>query len=194
MGTFKDLTGAQFGKLRVLYRQTPKQLPVRWVCVCECGSVAVVLSSNLTSGKSSTCGCSRVVHGKWKTRAYASWRAMKYRCDDPTHPAYHNYGARGLRYCKRWESFDNFFADMGERPLRHTLERKNNKRGYSPSNCVWVSKKDNSRNRRTNRLSMADAATIRSDDRPQSEIAAAYGVSQSTISRVKRGVSWNSDE
>ena len=87
-----------------------------------------------------------------------------------------------------------FFADMGERPLRHTLERKNNRRGYSPSNCVWVSKKDNSRNRRTNRLSMADAAAIRSDDRLQREIAVQYGVSQATISRVKRGVSWNSDE
>lgn len=44
----------------------------------------------------------------------------------------------GVSICKRWAKFENFLADMGEAPQGYSLERKNNRKGYSPTNCHWI--------------------------------------------------------
>ena len=77
---------------------------------------------------------------------------MKQRCRNPNNPNYKHYGGRGIDYIDRWESFDAFLADMGERPVGMSLERKNNNKGYSKRNCVWASHAAQMRNRRTNHL------------------------------------------
>src|SRR5574343_575843 len=76
-------------------------------------------------------------HGMSKHPAYAVWRPMLARCGTPSHPAFKNYGARGITVCARWrKSFENFWEDMGPTYRRGlTLERTNNARGYSPANC-----------------------------------------------------------
>lgn len=88
------------------------------------------------------------------TPEYAAWCAMKTRCSNQNEVGWSSYGGRGIRVCRRWiNSFPNFIADMGLRPSpQHSLERKNNSRGYSPKNCIWASKKEQARNRRSSRI------------------------------------------
>lgn len=64
--------------------------------------------------------------------------------------AYKDYGARGIDVCSRWLSFEPFLADMGICPPTLTLERVNNERGYSKSNCVWADRKTQANNKRNN--------------------------------------------
>jgi hypothetical protein len=72
------------------------------------------------------------------TGTYYSWAKMKQRCLNPKSTQWRWYGARGITVCERWLIFDNFLADMGERPSqKHTLDRVNNDGNYEPSNCVW---------------------------------------------------------
>jgi hypothetical protein len=80
---------------------------------------------------------------------YNSWIAMKRRCSDSTRKNYEEYGGRGITYCERWKSFDNFLTDMGERPEGMTLDRKDTNGNYEPGNCRWATASQQIRNRRS---------------------------------------------
>ena len=84
------------------------------------------------------------------TPTYLSWQRMKSRCSNPNAVDFARYGGRGIQVCDRWHSFENFLADMGERPEGLQLDRINNDGNYEPRNCRWVSKKENARNRSSN--------------------------------------------
>lgn len=73
---------------------------------------------------------------------------MHARCSDPDHQNYENYGGRGIRVCKRWECFDAFHEDMGDRPVGHTLDRINSEDSYYPLNCRWETEAIQANNRR----------------------------------------------
>jgi hypothetical protein len=73
---------------------------------------------------------------------------MRQRCLNPNSPAYRHYGGRGITIDPRWDSFDQFLADMGEMPDGMSIERKNNDKGYSPENCVWATPAEQGRNTR----------------------------------------------
>lgn len=79
---------------------------------------------------------------KWAKQPHAQendiWRHMRYRCNNPHSKDYPRYGARGIRVCERWESFDNFLADMGPKPPGFAIERKDNSGNYEPGNCIWA--------------------------------------------------------
>ena len=75
---------------------------------------------------------------------------MKQRALNPNDINAKHYSERGITVCKRWLKFENFLADMGERPVGTSLDRIDNNKGYSPSNCRWVPQKEQMRNRRTN--------------------------------------------
>lgn len=87
-------------------------------------------------------------HGKSHTQVYKHWMQIILRCRNPSNPAYKYYGGRGIKVCDRWKTFDNFHADMGERPQNCVIDRINNEGDYAPSNCRWVDLKTSSRNKR----------------------------------------------
>lgn len=91
----------------------------------------------------------------------------------------------------RWLNFKNFLADMGRRPKPAlTLERKDGNKSYCKANCIWASRLTQSRNRAYVKLSPEKAASIRAATGRQSDIASEFGVSQSHVSKIKRGIGW----
>ena len=95
-----------------------------------------------------------------ETATYNSWHSMLKRCNRPEHWNYARYGGRGITVCDRWKTFENFLADMGERPSGKTLDRQDNALGYSPGNCRWSTHKEQHRNKRSNRLVSWNGKTL----------------------------------
>jgi hypothetical protein len=130
-----------------------------WRLVCDCGKECVKLAGAVKIGHTKSCGCllrsglSNRRHGKRHSQIYNVWCNMKARCSNPHHPAYHNYGRRGIGFSPDWEAFENFLRDVGEPPSpEHTLDRINNDGNYELGNVRWTSRAVQSRNNRSNIL------------------------------------------
>lgn len=155
-----DLTGQRFGRLLAV-RAIPgsRNKPRRWLCRCDCGNEVEVITGDLRNGNTTSCGCyirelhaDRLrIHGMSKTTTYNVWASMLQRCNNPNSDKYQYYGGRGITVCERWHVFENFLADMGERPSKnHSIDRIDNDREYGPDNCRWTTMRRQNRNRRSN--------------------------------------------
>lgn len=161
-------------------RVTPSGKKRYLVVQCDCGTVKSTSLLSLRNGKARSCGCNRNKavaeslrrHGMAGSPTWNVWQGIRRRCADPANSGYHKYGGRGIRVCERWlNSFENFLADMGERPPGMTIDRIDNNGHYEPGNCRWASPKDQARNRRSNRI-----IAFRGESRPL-----AYWVEQSGL-------------
>jgi hypothetical protein len=128
----------------------------------------------------------RIKHGHSFSPTYRSWRMMVSRCKYPTHNSYKNYGGRGIVVCVRWQSFENFLADMGERPsIHHQIDRIDTDGHYEPGNCRWATVREQHRNMKRNRLITIGGRTLCATDWAQ-----ANGIKPATVlSRI--GLGWD---
>jgi len=171
MARVKVEPGVRFNRLTVIERGPSNPCGnSRWWCRCDCGNKTLVSGCNLGNNHTTSCGCAfREIASAMKTKhgeshgifapnrasaEYTTWVSMLGRCYNPKNERFSDYGGRGIKVCRRWrESYIAFLADMGRRPSkRHSLDRINNERGYSPKNCRWATMKEQCRNTRRTHL------------------------------------------
>ena len=198
LGSFIDLSGQMFGRLKVLNlngRSANRQ--TLWRCRCECGNQVTVRRDALIDGATGSCGC---LHHEIVTKhnhankgryslTYHSWQQMIQRCENKNNRAYHCYGGRNIIVHPPWHDFVNFLthlkATIGLRSVsEYTLDRINNNGNYEPGNIRWATKKEQNRNMRK---------TIKINGVPLAELAEKNGLAYETVrQRLKRG--WSVDQ
>ena len=130
------------------------------LCKCDCGSKRIVSLWDLRSGSCRACRRCQLKHGMYGTSTYRSWISMKRRCSlkDKDHVKW--YGEKGIIVCERWLEFENFYADMGERPEGKTLDRIDNNKGYYNENCRWSTVKEQNNNKSDNKFITYNGITL----------------------------------
>lgn len=142
--------GDRFGDLEVICESIDnyKTYKKKFWCKCVCNNEVLVTYSNLTSGNTKTCGCSKRKHNMSYSRIYNIWHGMIQRCANKNVHNYHRYGGRGINVCERWLDFKNFYIDMHETYKDNlTLDRIDNSGNYTSENCRWITNIENQANK-----------------------------------------------
>lgn len=150
-GKEEELVGKKIGKWTVLYVCGRSFKSFKYLCICECGTQKEIHGPHLRNEKTLMCrSCSNrkkakdnETHGMSYTSTYKIWNQIHQRCKNSKATSYHRYGGRGISVCERWNDFKSFIQDMGERPENMDLDRINNDGNYEPSNCRWISHREN---------------------------------------------------
>lgn len=194
-----DRTGERFGRLTIVrFAGVGKNWVGIWECICDCGNIVKVQYNNLYNGTTRSCGClKREVttkrstkhglsggHGHY-TRLYYIWLNMRRRCFSKKSLDYRYYGGRGITICAEWSDYANFYNWAMANGYRDdlTLERIDNNGNYEPSNCRWVTRKEQARNTRQNHL-----ISFNGETKTLAEWAETYGLNRSALlARLQRG-------
>lgn len=182
----KDLTGHMFGRLTVLERAgSDRNKKALWLCRCECGQITKAITGDLTSGNTKSCGCfkreqvvkTKTKHGQSRSRLYDVYYSMLGRCYRKTTEHFRYYGGRGIAVCDEWRSSFSAFAEWAKASGYHeglSIDRIDTNGNYSPSNCRWASKTEQTRNRKN---------TLRFRDKPIAQWCEELKVKYGTVKR-----------
>ncbi len=159
-----NIIGKRYGRLTVVEYAGSS----RWICRCDCGGTSNAKTDALNNGNVRSCGCLRremtiarnQTHQMSGTRVYNAWLDIRRRCTDESRPDWMNYGGRGIRVCERWQSFDNFYADMDDPPAGYSIDRIDVDGDYCPENCRWATRVQQQRNTRRNSLLTHNGETL----------------------------------
>jgi len=140
------------------------------ILLCRCGEEFRARTDSIKNGSTTSCGCVQrsltaersITHNLSKHPLYKTWGNMKRRCYNKNREDYDNYGGRGIKVCDRWlDSFPNFLSDMGVKPSKsHSLDRKENDGDYTPENCRWATKEEQTLNQRIMKTNKTDFVGI----------------------------------
>ncbi len=164
-----DITGQTFGRLTAIKRcEKISGEPRLWLFRCECGEEVKCIPWQVRTGNTSSCGCIRrelliirnkeslSTHRMTGTTEHTIWSKMIQRCRNPNNKSFPRYGGRGISVCYEWNDpitgFQAFYDDMGARPKGAQIDRIDNDGHYEPSNCRWVTPKQNTRNRSSSKM------------------------------------------
>lgn len=177
---FTDLTGRTVGQLHVDYyigksftKKNNKAPKIWYMCTCSCGMKTIISAVVLSSNRISSCGCQTIlIHTKngysnnpKYQRLYSCLLHMKLRCYNPNDKEYASYGGRGITICDEWMIEENYqgltnFINWAYNESNYepglTIERINVDEGYSPENCLWVTREDQALNKTTTRYIQID--------------------------------------
>lgn len=186
-----QLLGKRFGRLEVVEDAGYDKRGHWWICICDCSKRTTVRSANLMSGNTTSCGCYHAerqrevpkTHGKHGSRTWNIWANMRQRCSNPNASGWDDYGGRGIRVCSEWQSFEAFYADMGDVPDGYSIERIDANGHYCKDNCKWIPRALQARNTRQSHVIEFGGKTL-----PLVEWAEKLGMKYYTLhSRIKRG-------
>tara|TARA_R110000744_G_scaffold225088_1_gene343552 strand:- start:690 stop:1343 length:654 start_codon:yes stop_codon:yes gene_type:complete len=140
-----EYIGKKYNRLTILRASKENaKSGVRVVASCVCGQDHKARLCDILSKKTRSCGClqkeSRIKHSMARSREYKSWGSMIQRCTNKNIKDYKYYGAKGIYVCEEWfNSFEQFYIDMGKRPNNTSLDRIDATKNYVQGNCRWSS-------------------------------------------------------
>ena len=150
---------SKYGKLTIIGVPFIKDKRSFINTICDCGIKSIKRTNHVIGGLTCSCGChakeifNKVItsHGLSKHPLYHKYKSMLSRCYNKNNKRYKDYGGRGIGVCKKWlNNFKSFYIWA----LRHgykkylVIDRINNYKGYSETNCRFVTHLISNRNRR----------------------------------------------
>jgi hypothetical protein len=153
-----EVGGQRFGRAVVIRCVGTDHKHIMWECKCDCGKTFITRGSSLAYGNTKSCGCLQseavsnmlVVHGQAKrghlSGTFRSYKNARARCRNPKNKHYRDYGGRGIKF--QFSSFEEFFKELGPRPIGKTVDRINTNGHYQKGNVRWATAKEQANNKR----------------------------------------------